>query len=52
MSYRLCNAPIAFQKCILSMFMVEKYLEVFMDDFSIVGGLFYEFVNLLRKVLQ
>ena len=34
MPYELCNAPVTFQRCINSilMDMVEKFLEVFMDD--------------------
>ena len=35
MSFGLCNASATFQRCILSIFsdMVERFLEVFMNDF-------------------
>nr|GEW33666.1 reverse transcriptase domain-containing protein [Tanacetum cinerariifolium] len=36
MPFRLCNAPGAFQRCMMAIFhdMIEKTMEVFMDDFS------------------
>nr|GEZ27827.1 reverse transcriptase domain-containing protein [Tanacetum cinerariifolium] len=36
MAFSLCNAPGTFQRCMLAIFhdMVEKTMEVFMDDFS------------------
>ncbi|KAA3486816.1 Retrovirus-related Pol polyprotein from transposon 17.6 [Gossypium australe] len=36
MSFGLCNAPATFQRCMMAIFsdMVEKFLKVFMDDFS------------------
>jgi len=42
MSFGLCNAPTTFQRCILGIFadLVEKCIEVFMDDFSIFGSSF------------
>ncbi|KAL1317482.1 hypothetical protein AAHE18_15G136800 [Arachis hypogaea] len=42
MPFGLCNAPATFQRCMLSIFsdMVEKFLEVFMDDFSVFGDSF------------
>ncbi|KAA3488266.1 Retrovirus-related Pol polyprotein from transposon opus [Gossypium australe] len=35
MSFGLCNAPTTFQHCMMAIFsiMVEKFLEVFMDEF-------------------
>ena len=35
MSFELCNVPATFQLCMLIIFsdMVERFLEVFMDDF-------------------
>ena len=51
--FDLCNAPATFQMCMLSIFddMVEKILEVFMDDFSVFGNDFDDCLENLRKVL-
>ena len=53
MSFGLCNAPATFQRYMLSISgdMVEKILEVFMDDFSIFGNSFDDCLENLRKVL-
>ena len=42
MSFGLCNAPTTFQRCMLSIFsdMVERIMEVFMDDITIYGSTF------------
>ena len=42
MPFGLCNAPATFQRCMLSIFadMMEKNIEVFMDDFSVFGKSF------------
>ncbi|RVX20233.1 hypothetical protein CK203_004600 [Vitis vinifera] len=42
MPFGLCNAPATFQRCMLSIFsdMVERIMEVFMDDITIYGGSF------------
>ena len=42
MPFGLCNAPATFQRCIISIFsnMVEKFMEIFMDDFSVFGSSF------------
>ena len=42
MPFGLCNAPATFQRCMLSIFsdMVERFLEIFMDDFSVFGDSF------------
>ncbi|GJT09708.1 uncharacterized protein Tco_0856750 [Tanacetum coccineum] len=39
MPFRLCNAPVTFQRCMPAIFhdMVEDFIEVFMDDFSVFG---------------
>ncbi|RVW34487.1 Retrovirus-related Pol polyprotein from transposon 297 [Vitis vinifera] len=41
MPFGLCNAPATFQRCMLSIFsdMVERIMEVFMDDITIYGGI-------------
>ena len=53
MPFGLCNAPATFQRCMLSIFsgMVERFLEVFMDDFSIFGDSFSEYLHHLSLVL-
>ena len=53
MPFGLCNAPVTFQRCMLSIFsdMVEYYLEVFMDNFSVFGDSFDECLSNLQKVL-
>ncbi|GKB26348.1 reverse transcriptase domain-containing protein [Tanacetum coccineum] len=42
MSFGLCNAPATFQRCMTAIFhdMVEDFMEVFMDDFSVFGNSF------------
>jgi hypothetical protein len=44
LSFGLCNAPASFQQCMMSIFsdMIEKIMEVFMDDFTIYGKTFDE----------
>jgi hypothetical protein len=39
MSFGLCNAPASFQRCMMVIFsdLIEKVMEVFMDDFSVYG---------------
>ncbi|GKC36001.1 putative nucleotidyltransferase, ribonuclease H [Tanacetum coccineum] len=43
MPFGLCNAPATFQRCMTAIFhdMVEDFMEVFMDDFSVFGNSFY-----------
>nr|XP_016501199.1 PREDICTED: RNA-directed DNA polymerase homolog [Nicotiana tabacum] len=38
-SFGFCNAPVTFQQCMMAILtdMVEDFLDVCMDDFSIVG---------------
>ncbi|XP_015164445.1 RNA-directed DNA polymerase homolog [Solanum tuberosum] len=54
MPFRLCNAPTTFQMCMMSIFsdMVEDTLEVFMDDFSVVGDTFDDCLLNLSRALQ
>ena len=51
--FGLCNVPATFQRCMLSIFsdMVERLLEVFMDDFSIFGDSFDQCLHHLTLVL-
>ncbi|XP_019257981.1 PREDICTED: uncharacterized protein LOC109236237, partial [Nicotiana attenuata] len=53
MPFGLCNAPATFQRCMMAIFtdMVEDILEVFMDDFSVVGDSFDECLKNLDRVL-
>nr|GEX81410.1 reverse transcriptase domain-containing protein [Tanacetum cinerariifolium] len=54
MPFGLCNAPGTFQRCMLAIFydMVEKTMEVFMDDFSVFGNCFETYLSRLDKMLQ
>ncbi|WKA02038.1 hypothetical protein VitviT2T_020278 [Vitis vinifera] len=54
MPFGLCNAPATFQRCMLSIFsdMVERIMEVFMDDITIYGGTFEECLVNLEAVLH
>ena len=53
MPFGLCNASGTFQRCMMAIFsdMVEKTIEVFMDDFSILGSSFDNCLENLRSVL-
>ena len=54
MSFGLCNAPATFQRCMMFMFsyLVEEIMGIFMDDFSIYGSNFENFLENLSMVLQ
>jgi len=54
MPFGLCNAPVTFQRCMLCIFsdMVEHFLEIFMDDFSVFGDLFDDCLTNLENVLS
>ncbi|CAN6465740.1 unnamed protein product [Victoria cruziana] len=53
MPFGLCNAPGTFQRCMLAIFSdkIENVLEVFMDDFSIYGSDFDDYLHKLDMVL-
>ena len=54
MPFGLCNAPATFQRCMISIFsdMVEKFIEIFMDDFSVFGNSFDDCLHKLTLVLE
>ncbi|CAL8089611.1 unnamed protein product [Prunus armeniaca] len=54
MPFGLCNAPATFQRCMLAIFsdMIKRFIEVFMDDFSVFGSSFDTCLNHLSLVLQ
>nr|GEW08149.1 DNA-directed DNA polymerase [Tanacetum cinerariifolium] len=54
MPFGLCNAPGTFQRCMLAIFhdMIEKMMEVFMDDFSVFENSFENCLSRLDKMLQ
>jgi hypothetical protein len=54
MSFGLCNAPASFQRCMMSILSdtIEQIMEVFMDDFSVYGNTFKDFLRNLDKVSQ
>ncbi|KAL4272738.1 hypothetical protein GQ457_13G017070 [Hibiscus cannabinus] len=53
MPFGLCNAPAPFQRCMTAIFsdLNEDCLEIFMDDFSMVGEDFDNCLRNLEKVL-
>ena len=53
MPFELCNAPATFQRCMINIFlyMVERHLDIFMDDFLVFGSLFEECLHHLTLVL-
>nr|GEZ83728.1 reverse transcriptase domain-containing protein [Tanacetum cinerariifolium] len=54
MPFGLCNAPRIFQRCMMAILhdMIEKTMEVFMDDFLVFGYLFSSCLSHLDTVLQ
>jgi hypothetical protein len=54
MPFGLCNAPATFQRCMSAIFrgFCKELVEVFMDDFSIYGTSFDNYLHNLDKVLQ
>ena len=53
MPFRLCNAPVIFQRCMMSMFSdsVEEAMEIFMDDFSVYGSRYENCLKNLETLL-
>ena len=54
MPFGLCNAPATFQRCMLSIFsdLVERIMEVYMDDIIVYGRSFEECLINLETVLH
>ncbi|XP_070029147.1 uncharacterized protein [Nicotiana sylvestris] len=54
MTFGPCNASATFQRCMLAILtnMVEDIMEVFMDDFSVMGDSFEDCLHNLRRVLK
>nr|GEX68069.1 reverse transcriptase domain-containing protein [Tanacetum cinerariifolium] len=54
MPFGLCNAPGTFQRCLMAIFhdMIEKTMEVFMDDFSVFKNSFQSCLSYLERMLK
>jgi hypothetical protein len=54
MSFGLCNAPASFQRCMMAIFsdLIERVMDVLMDDFSIYGKTFKDCLANLDKELK
>nr|GEW76119.1 reverse transcriptase domain-containing protein [Tanacetum cinerariifolium]GEW76128.1 reverse transcriptase domain-containing protein [Tanacetum cinerariifolium] len=54
MPFGLCNAPGMFQRCMMAIFhdMIEKTMEVFMDDFLVFENSFQSCLSHLEKMLK
>nr|GEW19564.1 reverse transcriptase domain-containing protein [Tanacetum cinerariifolium] len=54
MPFGLCNAPGTFQRCTMAIFhdMIEKTMEVFMDDFSVFRNSFQSCLSYLERMLK
>nr|GEV04791.1 reverse transcriptase domain-containing protein [Tanacetum cinerariifolium] len=54
MPFGLCNSPRTFQRCMMEIFydMIEKTMEVFMDDFSIFRNSFQSCLSHLERMLK
>nr|GEW75484.1 reverse transcriptase domain-containing protein [Tanacetum cinerariifolium] len=54
MPFSLCNASGTFQRCMMAIFhdMIEKTMEVFMDDFSVFGNSFRTCLSHLDQMLK
>jgi len=54
MPFGLCNAPATYQRCMMAIFddIVEKLIDVFVDDFSAFGSSFNDCLFNVNLVLQ
>lgn len=54
MPFGLCNAPSTFQRYMMAIFndMIEKAMEVFMDDFLVIGHSFQSSLSHLENMLK
>ena len=54
MPFGLCNAPTTFQRCMQAIFsdLIEKSIEVFMDDFSVFGSSYEVCLKNIDTVLK
>nr|GEV95921.1 reverse transcriptase domain-containing protein [Tanacetum cinerariifolium] len=54
MPFGLCNAPVTFQRCMMAIFhdMIEKTMEVFMDDFLVFRNFFQSCLSHLERMLK
>lgn len=54
MLFGLCNAPKTFQRCMMTLFSksIEKFMEVFMDDFSVFGETFHKCLHNLNQIIE
>ena len=53
LQFGLCNAPATFQRAVLDIFsdLLHDCVEVYMDDFTVMGDTFEEALDILEKVL-
>nr|GFA52143.1 hypothetical protein [Tanacetum cinerariifolium] len=54
MPFGLCNAPGTFQRCMMAIFydMIEKTMDVFMEDFFVFGNSFQSCLSHLERMLK
>nr|GEU46081.1 reverse transcriptase domain-containing protein [Tanacetum cinerariifolium] len=54
MSFGLCNAPGTVQRCMMAIFhdMIEKTIEVFMDDFLVFRNSYQSYLSHLERMLK
>ena len=52
MPFGLCNAPVTFQRCMMSIFsdLVKDAIEIFMDNFSVYGSSFENCLENLETI--